>query len=59
MSIISVLVFLICVGFVGWLITFIPMDGRFKQLIFGIMIFVCILYLIQSLGIYNLGIRLR
>lgn len=58
MTIISIIVFLIFIGFGLWLIQIIPMNSTIKQIIIGIVIFISVLFIIQSFGFYNFGIKL-
>lgn len=46
MSLIGIIVLIVVIGFAVWLLNFIPMDARFKQLAIGIIIFFVIIYLL-------------
>ncbi|HTU89876.1 MAG TPA: Thivi_2564 family membrane protein [Gemmataceae bacterium] len=48
----SILIALVVVGFLMWLVnTYIPMDGRFKQLFNVLAIVVVVVWVIKSLGV--------
>jgi hypothetical protein len=48
----SILIALVVVGFLMWLVnTYIPMDGRFKQLFNVLAIVVVVVWVIRSLGV--------
>ena len=48
----SILIALVVVGFLIWLVnTYIPMDGRFKQLFNVLAIVVVVVWVIRSLGV--------
>jgi uncharacterized membrane protein YeaQ/YmgE (transglycosylase-associated protein family) len=59
MSIIALLVTLAIAGFVVWLIFQIPMAPPFQNIITGIVLLVLVLWVLQQLGLYNTGLRLR
>ncbi len=49
--IISILIALVVIGFLMWLVnTYIPMDGRFKQIFNVLAIVVVVIWIIRSLG---------
>jgi hypothetical protein len=51
----SILIALVVVGFLMWLVnTYIPMDGRFKQLFNVLAIVVVVVWVIKSLGVLPL-----
>jgi hypothetical protein len=48
---ISILIALVIVGFLMWLVnTFIPMDGRFKQIFNVLAIVVVVIWIIRAIG---------
>lgn len=48
----SILIALVVIGFLMWLVnTYIPMDGRFKQLFNVLAIVVVVVWVIRSLGV--------
>ena len=62
MSLISVIVSLVVAGVILWLVnTYIPMDGKIKQVLNIVVLIVVCVWLLQSFGILgNLdGIRIR
>lgn len=58
MSIIGLIVLLLIVGFCSWLIMQIPMDANIKKIIIAIIIFLMVLWTIQSLGFYDFHLKL-
>lgn len=51
----SILIALVVVGFLMWLVnTYIPMDGRFKQIFNVLAIVVVVVWVIRSLGVLPL-----
>lgn len=49
---INILIALVVIGFLMWLVnTFIPMDGRFKQIFNVLAIVVVVIWIIRSLGV--------
>jgi hypothetical protein len=51
----SILIALVVVGFLMWLVnTYIPMDGRFKQLFNVLAIVVVVVWVIRSLGVLSI-----
>lgn len=50
---ISLLVILLIVGVALYLVTLIPMDPTFKQIIRVVVILVAILYVLQALGLWS------
>ena len=51
---VQLIVGLIVIGFLLWLVnTFIPMDGRFKQLINVLAIVGAIIWVVQALGLFS------
>jgi hypothetical protein len=48
-AILSVIILLVVVGFILWLIQFLPLDGTIKQIVLGIIIFLTVIYLIEML----------
>lgn len=59
MPLISILVALIIVGVLLWAVQQIPMDATIKRIITVLAVVICVLYLLQALGILAYGIRLR
>jgi uncharacterized membrane protein YeaQ/YmgE (transglycosylase-associated protein family) len=59
MSIIGLLVTLAIAGFVVWIILQIPMPQVFRNVILGVVCLVLVLWVLQQLGLYNTGLRLR
>ena len=54
MSLISVVVLLVVVGVILWLVnTYIPMDGKIKQVLNVVVLIVVCIWLLQSFGILN------
>lgn len=52
MSLISIVITLLVVGVILWLInSYIPMDGKVKQILNGVVIIVLVLWLLQAFGI--------
>lgn len=50
MNVLSILIMLVVVGFLLWLVnTYIPMDGRFKQLFNVLAIVVVVVWVVRSL----------
>ena len=48
-AILSLLILLCIVGFALWLLNFLPIDGKVKQIIYGIVIFLVVIYILESL----------
>ncbi len=49
---ISILIALVIIGFLMWLVnTYIPMDGKFKQLFNVLAILVVVVWIIRELGV--------
>ena len=62
MSLISVVVLLVVIGVILWLVnTYIPMDGKIKQVLNVLVLIVVCIWLVQSFGILGdvNGIRIR
>ncbi len=60
MSLISLLVAIVIVGFVVWLITLIPMPEPFHKVIIGVVVLFLVLFVLQSLGVLTgMNLRLR
>lgn len=60
MSLISLLVVLVIVGFVAWALLQIPMPAPFKNIILGVLVLFVVLYVLQSFGLIGgLGLRLK
>lgn len=54
MDIVGILVLLVIVGFVLWLVNvLLPIDGRIKTVINGIVGLLLFLYILQALGIWH------
>lgn len=52
-SIISILVVLVVIGFGLWLLDQMPLDGQIRNIIKGVAIFLVIIWLLQSLGLFS------
>lgn len=50
-SILSIILLLVFVGFGLWLLEKVPMNGTIKQIIIGLAIFLVILWVLQSVGL--------
>lgn len=62
MSLVSLIVIIVLVGFLLWLIeTFIPMNAKVKLLLQVVVVIVLLLWVLQALGVLSAGptIRLR
>ena len=62
MSLISVIVLLVVIGVILWLVnTYIPMDGKIKQVLNVLVLIVVCVWLLQSFGFLGdiNGIRIR
>lgn len=62
MSVLTILVTIIVVGVVLWAInSFIPMDGKIRNILNGVVVILLVLWLLQVFGILNplLGARIR
>lgn len=59
MSLVAILIAVAVFGFVGWLITLIPMNATIKQIMIGFMVVGLILWFVQAIGWYHTGVRLR
>jgi hypothetical protein len=54
MSLISILVALVVAGVVLWLInTYIPMDGKIKQILNVVVVIVVVLWLLSAFGVWG------
>lgn len=58
MPMISILVALIIVGLLLWVVNQLPLDPTIKRIIHVIAIVICVLYVLQALGLLT-GIRFR
>lgn len=57
-SLISIIVALIVIGFGLWLVEQLPLDATVKKIIVGVAIFLVVIWVLQSLGFLgNIGIR--
>lgn len=54
-DILSIIVLLVVVGFGLWLVEQIPMDATVKKIIIGLAIFLIIIWVLQSLGLFASG----
>lgn len=59
MSIMALIIVLCCVGFAAWLILQIPMAANIQRIIIAVLVFFVALWVVQSLGLYNFGLRLK
>ena len=54
MSLVSLVVVLIVVGVLLWLVnTYIPMDGKIKQILNVVVVIAVVLWLLQAFGVLN------
>jgi hypothetical protein len=59
MSLLGLILLIAIVGLVVWLITtYIPMDPKFKTLIYVVAIVVLLLYLLQAFGLIGGSVKL-
>jgi len=59
MSLFSLVLVLVVVGFFLWLISLIPqIDATFKKIIYGVVIFFTVLWILQQFGLIS-GLNLR
>ena len=56
MSLFSLLVIVIVLGLIYWLITMLPIPAPFKTVAIVIFIIICILVLLNMIGIFDTGI---
>lgn len=54
-SIISIIILLVVIGFALWLVEQIPMDATIKRIIQGIAILLIVLWVLQALGLFTTG----
>jgi hypothetical protein len=54
-DILSIIILLVVVGFGLWLVEQIPMDATVKRIIIGLAIFLIIIWVLQSLGLFASG----
>ncbi len=61
MSLVGLLIFIIVVGLLYWCVTLLPLPQPFKNIALVIVILICIIFLLNSLGVVGSGplIRLR
>ncbi len=52
---ISLIIFLVIVGFALWLVGLIPMDARILMVIRGLVLLVVVLYILQFFGVFRAG----
>lgn len=50
MTLISLIITLVIIGFVLYLINLLPIDGKIKQIIYAVVILIVIIWVLQSLG---------
>lgn len=55
MSLIGLLVFVIILGLLYWCITLLPLPQPFKNIAIVILILICIVFLLNSLGVVGSG----
>lgn len=54
MPLISVIITLIIVGIILWLInTYLPMDGKIKSILNGVVVIAVVLWLLQAFGVIS------
>jgi hypothetical protein len=46
-AILSIIILLVVVGFALWLLNFLPIVEPYKQIIFGIVIFLVVIYILE------------
>jgi len=52
MNVLSILLALVIIGFLLWLVnTYVPMDGKFKQIFNVLAVIVVVVWIIRSLGV--------
>jgi formate hydrogenlyase subunit 4 len=55
MSLVNIIISLIAVGVILWLInTLIPMDGKIKQILNGVIVIVVVIWLLQVFGVVTM-----
>ena len=60
MSIITLILVLVVVGFCLWLLlTYIPLPGPLRQVIIALVAIMLVLWILDATGIYHSGIRFR
>jgi hypothetical protein len=59
MSLIGLLIFIIIVGLLYWCVTLLPIPQPFKNIALVIVILICIIFLLNSLGVVGTGPVLR
>ncbi len=59
MDLFSLVILIVVVGLVYWLITLLPIDAKFKQIILVICIIFCILVLLGAVTGYPTGLHLH
>lgn len=60
MSLVTILIVLVVVGFLSWLILQIPMAAPMQKIIVGVMIFFVVMWVLQEVGIlHGLNLRLK
>ena len=59
MSLVGLLIFIIIVGLLYWCVTLLPLPQPFKNIALVIVILICIVFLLNSLGVVGSGPILR
>ena len=61
MSLVGLLIFVIVVGLLYWCVTLLPLPQPFKNIALVILILICIIFLLNSLGVVGTApvVRLR
>jgi hypothetical protein len=61
MSLIGLLILIIVFGLLYWCVTLLPLPAPFKQIALVVLILICIIFLLNSLGVVGSGpiIRIR
>ena len=59
MSLVTIIVFIILMCLAVWVINQLPIDGKFKQIAYVVLVVFTVLYVMQAFGLINAGLRLR
>ena len=60
MSLLNLAIIIIVVGLLLWAVNrFIPMESRIKSILGIVVVIGVLLYVLQSFGIFNTGVRLK
>lgn len=55
---VSLIVFIVILGLIYWLVSLIPLPTPFPTIVKVIFIIIAVLYILQTLGIYNSGLSI-